>query len=153
MSAVVLPATQEVAAKHALPEVDHWNVFLGKPELFVNADHFTPDGIQRMAETVRAALQSSGNLGTGDAGAGADEPGIPIPALAEIRSTHGCSAGASSSSVAAPFLLAALALFRALTTAAGRPAPRRSRPLGLGLGQRLADPGVRAAAQALEDVG
>jgi hypothetical protein len=65
MSAVVLPATRDVAQRLGLPVIDHWSVFLGKRELFADPDHFTPDGIQRMAQVVQAAIAP----GTVDGGA------------------------------------------------------------------------------------
>jgi hypothetical protein len=60
ISAVVLPATNDVARTFHLPVIDHWSAFLGKRDLFSDPDHFTPDGIQRMAEVVRDALRSAG---------------------------------------------------------------------------------------------
>jgi acyl-CoA thioesterase I len=83
MSAVVLPATRDVARSFHLPVIDHWSVFLGKGDLFSNADHFTPDGIQRMAEVVRDSLASAG-----DAGAPSAPPDAASPPAAR---SSGCA--------------------------------------------------------------
>lgn len=96
MSQVVLPATHDVAAQLQLQEVNHWDVALGHPELFLDPDHFTDAGIARMAATVRDALFF--DAGT-DAGADAGiDAGTPVtlpelqPTLGRAR-TQGCAAG------------------------------------------------------------
>lgn len=98
MSAVVLPATRDVAQRLNLPVIDHWNVFLGKRELFADPDHFTPDGIQRMAQVVQAAIAP----GTVDGGA----PSGAAPARAS-----GCTVpGGRSGGGLAPLVVLAIAV-------------------------------------------
>jgi MYXO-CTERM domain-containing protein len=101
MSAVVLPATRDVARIEGLPVIDHWSYFLGKRELFSNADHFTPDGIQRMAELVRDTILAQGDGGA-PAGGGA-------PATA---SSSGCSLASGTPAALAPVILLAALLLR-----------------------------------------
>jgi hypothetical protein len=103
MSAVVLPATRDVARAFHLPVVDHWDFFLGKAELFSNPDHFTPDGIQRMTEVVRDALFSAG-----DAGAPGPAPDAAVGSSSSRSS--GCAVTGSAPFPPGPLLLILAAL-------------------------------------------
>jgi lysophospholipase L1-like esterase len=104
MSAVVLPATRDVARSEGLPVIDYWTRFLGKPELFSNADHFTPEGIQRQAELVRDALLSHGDAGASSASA----------------ASSGCAVGGRAPAGALLLVLALVAVARRRTPVAAR---------------------------------
>jgi hypothetical protein len=58
MSELVEP-TRAVATALQLPIVDLWGAFLGKRELYKDSTHLRPDGQQRQAEVVAAAVRAA----------------------------------------------------------------------------------------------
>lgn len=76
---VILPAVRAAAQKFNLPIVDLYSVFLNHPELYKDDTHVSNvDGLQKIAQTVQAALQQSD--APVDAGAPDDAASIPDPA-------------------------------------------------------------------------
>ncbi len=55
----LLEPTQQLAHKLSLPVIDLWSAFLGHPELYKDGTHLTPEGQQRHAQVVSAAITAA----------------------------------------------------------------------------------------------